>query len=111
MFWLVLLFAGVGVLTVALAIPMILGKVPPNNLYGFRTTKTLSDPEIWYPANAYAGKWLLVWGVIMVVAAFLPLWLLPDLTEDGYAIFFMVVSLGGLLLVILMSWRYLKNWG
>jgi len=34
--------------------------------------------------------------------------LLPDLTEDGYAIFFMVVSLGGLLLVILMSWRYLE---
>ena len=109
MFWLVVLFAGVGVLMVVLAIPMILGKVPPNNVYGFRTKQTLSDPGIWYPANAYAGKWLLVWGLVMVAAAFLPLWFLPDLTEDGYAILFTIVLLGGVLIVVLLSWRYLKN--
>jgi hypothetical protein len=29
-----------------LAVPMILGIVPPNHLYGFRTPKTLSSPDI-----------------------------------------------------------------
>ena len=109
MFWWIVLFAGLGLLLVILAIPMIMGKVPPNNLYGFRTKKTLSDPEIWYPANAYAGKWLLVWGVLMIVAALLLPWLLPDLTEDSYATLFVILTLGGLLVVVFISWRYLKN--
>jgi uncharacterized membrane protein len=29
-------------------------------LYGFRTPKTLADPEIWYSANAFTGRALLV---------------------------------------------------
>jgi uncharacterized membrane protein len=43
----------------ALALPLILGKVPPNQLYGFRTPKTLSSPAIWYPANRIAGWWMI----------------------------------------------------
>lgn len=51
--------------TVALlAIPMALGKVPPNGLYGFRTSKTLSSPEIWYPANRAAGGFMLAAAVL-----------------------------------------------
>ena len=109
MFWSIVLFAGIGLLMVILAIPMILGKVTPNSVYGFRTKKTLSDPEIWYPANAYAGKWLLAWGVVMMVAALLLPILLPDLSEDSYAALFVLVVLGGLFVVVLMCWRYLKK--
>jgi uncharacterized membrane protein len=43
----------------ALAAPLALGKVPPNGFYGFRTPKTLSSPDIWYPANRIAG-WLMI---------------------------------------------------
>jgi uncharacterized membrane protein len=42
-----------------LAVPLALGMVPPNPLYGFRTSKTLSSPDIWYPANRFAG-WLMI---------------------------------------------------
>ena len=109
MFSWVVIFAGLGLLIVILAVPMILGKVSPNSVYGFRTKQTKSDPEIWYPANAYAGKWLLAWGVVMIVTALLLPWLLPDLDEDSYAALFTVIMLGGLLVVVLMCWRYLKN--
>ena len=109
MFWWVVVFAGLGLLMAILAIPMILGKVPPNSVYGFRTKQTISDPEIWYPANAYAGKWLLAWGVMMLAAALLLPWLLPDLTDDNYAALFVKITLGGLLVVVLMCWRYLKK--
>jgi uncharacterized membrane protein len=44
-------------------------KVPPNYLYGFRTKKTLSNKEIWYKANKYMGKDLLVIGLILSVGA------------------------------------------
>jgi uncharacterized membrane protein len=44
----------------AVCIPMILGKVPPNSIYGFRTRLTLSSPDIWYPANRFSGRTLLI---------------------------------------------------
>jgi uncharacterized membrane protein len=34
--------------------------VPPNRLYGFRTRKTLSSPDIWYPANVFSGYALML---------------------------------------------------
>ncbi len=43
-----------------LGIPLVSRLVPPNRLYGFRTTKTLSRPDIWYPANLFAGYALML---------------------------------------------------
>ncbi len=40
--------------TIAISIPLLLRKIPPNVLYGFRTRKTLSDRAVWYEAN-YLG--------------------------------------------------------
>src|SRR5262245_39900795 len=62
----------------AVSVPMILRKVPPNPAYGFRTRLTMSSPEIWYPANAFAGWALLVAAAISVAA----LWLLPERAFD-----------------------------
>ena len=58
--------AGIGALMVILAIPMILQRIKPNFWYGIRTRKTLSDEKIWNPANQYAGKALLLAGIVMV---------------------------------------------
>ena len=49
-----------------LCLPLAFKLVPPNRLYGFRTSVTLSRPEIWYPANAFSGLALMA---AMVVAA------------------------------------------
>jgi uncharacterized membrane protein len=54
-------------ITVLVAIPMILGKVPPNDFYGFRTPKTLSSPEVWYPANRMCGVFLATAGVVSLI--------------------------------------------
>jgi uncharacterized membrane protein len=43
-----------------LGIPLVFKLVPPNRLYGFRTRKTLSRPDIWYPANGFAGYALML---------------------------------------------------
>ena len=42
---------GVGLLFIALSIPLIQERVPPNSTYGFRTAKSLSDSKIWYAIN------------------------------------------------------------
>src|SRR5690348_16633966 len=52
--WFLLLFAGVAVLMMALAVPLMGGRVKPNSLYGLRTERTLRDEDAWYRGNAYA---------------------------------------------------------
>lgn len=37
------------------SLPMALGIVPPNRLYGLRTTRTLESADIWYASNFRAG--------------------------------------------------------
>jgi uncharacterized membrane protein len=38
-----------------ISIPMILKRVPPNRIYGFRTPETLADRALWYQVNQFAG--------------------------------------------------------
>lgn len=49
---------------VAMGIPCSQGWVRPNRLYGFRTRKTLEDPDVWYPTNRVAGYWAIATGII-----------------------------------------------
>ena len=55
------------VLLVIISIPLILRIVPPNGLYGFRTSSTQSSAAIWYPANAFMGWALVVAAVISTI--------------------------------------------
>ena len=47
-------------LFVLVALPLAARKIPPNFFYGYRTRATLSDPAIWYDANAHFGRGLLL---------------------------------------------------
>jgi SdpI/YhfL family protein len=52
----------------ALAIPLMLRKVPRNVIYGFRTRTTLSSDSIWYEANAHFGRGLLAASIVSALA-------------------------------------------
>jgi len=58
------LYIFLGVLMAVIAIPLVLRKVKPNWIYGFRTPFTLSREDVWYDINAYFGRWLLAIGII-----------------------------------------------
>src|SRR5882762_9387979 len=64
-----LLYGIGGVLLIAISLPMIYDKIPPNGFYGFRTPRTISDPSVWYPANRIAGRNLALAGVIVATTA------------------------------------------
>ena len=94
-----LMSLGMGLLLVLLALPMILGKLRPNRIYGFRTRKTLSDPGIWYPANRAAGLAMLVSGLLMMTASacIMLLWKNAGLDALGVAhIVLWAAALGGM---------------
>ena len=52
------------------SIPLILGVVPPNSVYGFRTRQTLANRELWFRANRFAGIALFI-GAVTSAAIFL----------------------------------------
>ncbi len=81
-----------GVLLLILSIPLILGRVKPNSIYGFRTSRTLGDPDLWYPVNRYSGFWLLAAGLGEILAS-LGLVGNPGLGLDAYAISVLIVFL------------------
>ncbi len=64
-----LLFGGVGLLFIALGVPLFQERVPPNSTYGFRTAKSLSDPKIWYEINHIQGRDLLIAGVLITLGS------------------------------------------
>jgi hypothetical protein len=56
-----------------LALPLILGLIPPNRIYGVRTAETLSDQQRWYRVNRFGGWALCASSLLyLAVAALFP---------------------------------------
>lgn len=100
-------FALIGLLFVGISIPLILRRIPPNWMYGFRTRKTLANPDIWYKANEYAGKLLAIAGVMMTLASVgLGMLRMPDYAYSMSMVLVMTVSVG---VAVIASLIYLKT--
>lgn len=86
------------------SIPLILRMVPPNPFYGVRTRKTLSDRELWFRANYFAGWTFLIAsatsGVLVIFA--------HGLSRDA-APFELVAFLGPLVLAVAASLMYVRK--
>jgi uncharacterized membrane protein len=93
-----LAFCGVGLLFIALSIPLIQERVPPNSFYGFRTAKSLSDPKIWYAINRLSGIDLLLAGALISLGSVAMLFLGQGLQPRQVAVallLLMVFTLSG----------------
>ncbi len=110
MWWMAALLAGIGLLFGVLAVPLIRGRVPPNQWYGFRLASDVFDPAIWYPLNAYGGH-LMLWWSAAIVAGAVGLALAPVEDDEARAALFLGVELGillgGVAVITLLSYREL----
>ena len=102
------LYALGGLLLAGLSVPLILHKIPPNGLYGFRIPSTLDDPELWYTVNAYAGKRFLVAGLGTSVGA-ISLYFTSPPNVDVYALSCLGLFLAFFLWAMITSFLYLKS--
>ena len=89
------------------SIPMVLGKVPPNRVYGFRTPKTLRSPEIWYPANRAAGWFMIAAAVISICFNLVLWWTVPEWPLNTTLSWMTGGSMIPVLLSVLASFIYL----
>jgi len=78
----------VSLVLMAIAVPLIQRKVPPNTVYGFRTRATLADETIWYDANAHFGRGL-IRATLLAIAIATPIYLLQPFPGE----LFMPVSI------------------
>ena len=97
-----------GLLLVGLSVPLMRGKVKPNPWYGFRIHLTLDNPDLWYPANAWAGRRLLAVGVGMTVGACLS-FLIPDVWLPTYFLVIAGLLVAGLILITALGVRYVGS--
>jgi uncharacterized membrane protein len=98
----------IGILLIVLSIPLLFDTVKPNQWYGFRTSKTLSDPEIWYKANCFAAKNMIIAGAV-IIAEFV---ILPFFKHRNVmlsiVLFYFMVSIP-VLVAIVRSLLYLRK--
>lgn len=52
----------------AVSVPLMMGIVPRNRWYGFRTPKTLSSDAVWFEANKIGGRYFVIAGVFQLIA-------------------------------------------
>src|SRR5262249_46850972 len=104
-----LLFILVGLMFVGLSIPLIQKKVPPNKYYGFRTRKTLSNPEIWYEVNRVSGNDLLVAGTLISMSSLTMLVLAQSWSARNVVITLMSVMVLSLCGVAWRSYMLLRR--
>jgi SdpI/YhfL family protein len=64
-----LVFIGIGIVSIAVGLPMADRRIPPNRWYGVRIRETFADEHIWYEVNARAGRDFALLGVLAVAAA------------------------------------------
>jgi hypothetical protein len=98
----------VGLLFAALGRPLMRRKIGPNAVYGYRVSKTLSDPKVWYDANEYHGRCLIWYGVTLAVCGIV-LFFIPAVDALGYSMTLPVVLLVGLVVCMILSSRYLDK--
>lgn len=108
MTFLIGMFIVISLLMVGISYPLIQRKIKPNPWYGFRTPRTLRDPEIWYPINEYMARRLLVSGLIMFVLAIVFAFI-PNITEDGYALLWTFASMIMVGYSVIASFLYLRR--
>jgi uncharacterized membrane protein len=99
-----LLFPAVGLLLALLGWPLAARRIGPNPWYGLRVPATFADRQVWYDANALAGRDLMAVGVlVLLVSLLLPrVRGLPDAAYGGVCA--AVLGVGALVMTV-RGWR------
>lgn len=88
----------------AASLPLMLGAVPPNRLYGVRTRRTLADRELWFRANRFAG-----WAFFIASGASAAVFLARPEYASGRSALGLVVLVVPLVAALLVSLASLRR--
>ena len=92
----VVIHTGFGVLLAAVALPLVLRRVPMNHFYGVRVAAAFNSDALWYDINAYGGRLLFVYGVLVALLGVLAQDFAPARTSP----WFLPFAIGPLVLAL-----------
>ncbi len=95
----------VGLLVVAVSVPLVMGKVRMNPWYGIRIPEAFKSEARWLEINRYGGRLMLWWGISIMVVASLGL-ALPKSYWIIYAFAALAFIMAGLGVVLVCIFRY-----
>ena len=98
-----------GLLTIGLAIPLLLGKVGRNRVYGVRFLRSFESDEAWYAINRYGAKRMLVWAPLLIAVGLVALFL-PLRTHPGWTIVFGFAPLVFVIVPAAEAWKFARNY-
>ena len=96
--------ACIGLLFVALSVPLMLRRVKRNRWFGVRFQAAYASDEDWYAINAYGGKWLFGNGLFLIGVGVFGLLNPP---QERYELWLALAPLSPLILCI-PCYRYSK---
>lgn len=102
------IFLGMGILFIAIALPLAYKKIGPNNWYGFRTKKSMSSLDVWYDVNSLTGKGMAIVGIALSVVNCIALFLIyggkwsPELSIAMLIVNIVLID-GGLITTIILA--------
>ncbi len=103
-----MLVTGTGMLTFASAVPLWLRLVPTNGIYGMRLPFTMTSEERWLDANAFAGRHLFWWSLMIMGAGLAGFHQLPR-HQDSYPWAAFALVLASVVATTLSIWRWLRH--
>lgn len=62
---------GIALLTFAISLPLVLGKIGMNAWYGVRIPKSFVSEDNWYKINRHGGLWLIVYAFLLALIGLL----------------------------------------
>ncbi|MCE5315069.1 SdpI family protein [bacterium] len=102
-----LYFVGASLLFILLALPLLMNRIKPNAFYGLKLAKVQSDERIWYLANSFAAKGIILTGIVTIVLAVALR--LMNVAPEMYKLICTVALLGGLMLTVIVSLVYVDR--
>lgn len=97
----------VGLLLIALAIPLILRRIGMNSWYGVRVQKAFQSEANWYAINHMGGRWLAAAGVVVfLVGVFV---VLRPPTSDAMVVLLSLAPVLVVLLTLIPVLRYARR--
>jgi nucleoside recognition membrane protein YjiH len=97
----------VGILIIALCIPLLKKKIRMNRWYGMRFRKSFESNENWYKINSYGAKRMILWSLIIIIIGILTFFLPVDARRSLR----LVIAFAPLILIIpaIESWLFAKK--
>jgi uncharacterized membrane protein len=101
-----LFFIVASVLIIVAGLPMAVNRVKPNHIYGFRVGRSMSDERVWYLTNSYAGRGMIIAGIVSLIAA---LALGPALSPVAYQLTCTFAIIGSLVVTLIATLIYMSR--